>query len=239
MQAPQSEIDAACDALVAATTALEGHEFIVPEISVKNGDTVIGETALIQVPEDTQKATLSLALNDGAMVKSTDIAVSDENGVKASVSGNDINITKTADKGSFNLTVKVVDEWGREYTKAYAISVINVVIPVTSLELTVDGNVVTDGKYTVSSGSKLTFNKFKGVTVGYIPTPADANAITSVDYKVDDTANFTIDKNGKITLTTIGNLNPLSSIATKVTVTVTNADGSTAMSEFTFTITKG
>ena len=50
--------------------------------------------------------------------------------------GNDINITKTADKGSFNLTVKVVDEWGREYTKAYAISVINVVIPVTSLELT-------------------------------------------------------------------------------------------------------
>ena len=173
------------------------------------------------------------------MVKSTDIAVSDENGVKASVSGNDINITKTADKGSFNLTVKVVDEWGREYTKAYAISVINVVIPVTSLELTVDGNVVTDGKYTVSSGSKLTFSKFKGVTVGYIPTPADANAITSVDYKVDDTANFSIDKNGKITLTTIGNLNPLSSIATKVTVTVTNADGSTAMSEFTFTVTKG
>lgn len=238
MQAPQSEIDAACDALVAATTALEGHEFIVPEINVKNGDTVIGETALIQVPEDTQKATLSLALNDGAMVKSTDIAVSDENGVKASVSGNDINITKTADKGTFNLTVKVVDEWGREYTKAYAISVINVVIPVTSLELTVDGNVVTDGKYTVSSGSKLTFNKFKGVTVGYIPTPADANAITSVDYKVDDTANFSIDKNGKITLTTIGNLNPLSSIATKVTVTVTNADGSTAVSEFTFTVTK-
>lgn len=239
MQASQDEIDAACDALVAATTALEGHEFIAPEISVKNGDTVIGETALIQVPEDTQKATLSLALNDGAMVKSTDIAVSDENGVKASVSGNDINITKTADKGTFNLTVKVVDEWGREYTKAYAISVINVVIPVTSLELTVDGNVVTDGKYTVSSGSKLTFNKFKGVTVGYIPTPADANAITSVEYKVDDTANFSIDKNGKITLTTIGNLNPLSSIATKVTVTVTNADGSTAMSEFTFTITKG
>ena len=160
-----SPFDAACDALVTATTALEGHEFIVPEISVKNGDTVIGETALIQVPEDTQKATLSLALNDGAMVKSTDIAVSDENGVKASVSGNDINITKTADKGTFNLTVKVVDEWGREYTKAYAISVINVVIPVTSLELTVDGNVVTDGKYTVSSGSKLTFNKFKGVKV--------------------------------------------------------------------------
>ena len=105
-------------------------------------------------------------------------------------------------------------------------------------KLTVDGNAVTDGKYTVSSGSKLTFNKFKGVTVGYIPTPADANAITSVDYKVDDTANFSIDKNGKITLTTIGKVNPSSSIATKVTVTVTNADGSTAASEFTFTITK-
>ena len=96
-----------------------------------------------------------------------------------------------------------------------------------------------DGKYTVSSGSKLTFGKFTSVTVGYIPTPADANAITSVDYKVDDTANFSIDKNGKITLTTIGKVNPSpSSIATKVTVTVTNADGSTAVSEFTFTVTK-
>lgn len=241
MQASQSEIDAACDALVAATTALEGHEFIVPEINVKNGDTVIGETALVQVPEDTQKAILSLALNDGAMVKSTDIAVSDENGVKASVSGNDINITKTADKGSFNINVKVVDEWDREYTKVYAINVINTVIPVTSLALTVDGNAVTDGKYTVSSGSKFTFGKFKGATVGYIPTPADANAIISVAYKVDDTTNFSIDDSGKITLTTLGNLSSSSSssIATKVTVTVTNADGSTAESEFTFTVTKG
>ena len=238
MQASQSEIDAACDALVAATTALEGHEFIVPEINVKNGDTVIDEKALVQVPEDTQKATLSLALNDGAMVKSTDIAVSDENGVKASVSGNDINITKTADKGSLNITVKVVDEWDREYTKVYAINVINTVIPVTSLVLTVDGNAVTDGKYTVSLGSKL-FSKFTGVTVGYIPTPADANAITSVAYKVDDTTNFSIDNSGKITLTTIGKISPLPSISTKVTVTVTNADGSTAESEFTFTVTKG
>ena len=173
------------------------------------------------------------------MVKSTDIAVSDENGVKASVSGNDINITKTADKGSLNITVKVVDEWDREYTKVYAINVINTVIPVTSLELTVDGNAVTDGKYTVSSGSKFSYSKFTGVTVGYIPTPADANAITSVAYKVDDTTNFSIDDSGKITLTTIGKISHSPSIATKVTVTVTNADGSTAESEFTFTVTKG
>ena len=69
MEASQTEIDEACEALVAATNALEGHEFIVPEINVKNGDTVLDETALVQVPEDTQKTTLSLALNDGAMVK--------------------------------------------------------------------------------------------------------------------------------------------------------------------------
>ena len=236
MEASQAEIDSACDALVAATTALEGHEFIVPEINVKNGDTVLDETALVQVPEDTQKATISLALNDGAMVKSTDIEASDENGVTVSVSGNDINITKTADTGSFTLTVKVVDEWGREYTKTYTINVINVVIPVTSLDLTVDGNAVTDGKYTASAGGK--YRNFTGVTVGYIPTPADANAIASVNYKVDNTSLFAIDSNGKITLTTVGKVYALSSMSTKVTVTVTNADGSTAESSFTFTLTK-
>ena len=80
----------------------------MPEINVKNGDTVIGETALIQVPEDTQKATLSLALNDGAMVKSTDIAVSDENGVKASVSGNDINIQRRLTRVRLTLLLRLL-----------------------------------------------------------------------------------------------------------------------------------
>ncbi len=238
MEASQAEIDSACEALVAATTALEGHEFIVPEINIKDGDTVLDETALVQVPEDTQKTTLSLALNDGAMVKSTDISVSDENGVTVTVSGNDINVTKTAETGSFKLEVKVVDEWGREYTKSYTFNVINVVIPVTSLELTVDGNAVADGKYTVSAGGK--YSNFAGVTVGYIPTPADANAISSVTYTVSNGTYFEIDSDGKLTLTGLGKLNSLtvSSRATTVTVKVANADGSTAEASFTFTITK-
>ncbi|MCI5736198.1 MAG: Ig-like domain-containing protein [Eubacterium sp.] len=236
MEASQTEIDEACEALVAATNALEGHEFIVPEINVKNGDTVLDETALVQVPEDTQKTTLSLALNDGAMVKSTDISVSDQNGVNVTVSGNDINVTKTADTGSFKLAVKVVDEWGREYNKEYTINVINIVIPVTSLELTVDGNAVTDGKYTASAGGR--YSKFTGVTVGYIPTPADANAITSVTYTADNATNFEIDSNGKLTLTGLGKISVLSQLTTNVTVTVTNADGSTAQSTFKFALTR-
>lgn len=236
MEASQTEIDEACEALVAATNALEGHEFIVPEINFKNGDTVLDETALVQVPEDTQKTTLSLALNDGAMVKSTDISVSDQNGVNVTVSGNDINVTKTADTGSFKLAVKVVDEWGREYNKEYTINVINIVIPVTSLELTVDGNAVTDGKYTASAGGR--YSKFTGVTVGYIPTPADANAITSVTYTADNATNFEIDSNGKLTLTGLGKISVLSQLTTNVTVTVTNADGSTAQSTFKFALTR-
>lgn len=236
MEASQTEIDEACEALVAATNALEGHEFIVPEINVKNGDTVLDETALVQVPEDTQKTTLSLALNDSAMVKSTDISVSDQNGVNVTVSGNDINVTKTADTGSFKLAVKVVDEWGREYNKEYTINVINIVIPVTSLELTVDGNAVTDGKYTASAGGR--YSKFTGVTVGYIPTPADANAITSVTYTADNATNFEIDSNGKLTLTGLGKISVLSQLTTNVTVTVTNADGSTAQSTFKFALTR-
>jgi hypothetical protein len=47
----------------------------------------------------------------------------------------------------------VIDEWDREYTKTYTLNVINTVIPVTSLELTVDGQAVS-GNYTASAGGK-------------------------------------------------------------------------------------
>lgn len=80
-------------------TVLGEHKFIVPEINIKNGDTVLEETALIQVPEDTQTANLSLALNDGAMVKSFEITASDENGALAQINGGDVVITKTANTG--------------------------------------------------------------------------------------------------------------------------------------------
>lgn len=235
MYATQPEINDACTALTEAMTVLGEHKFIVPEINIKNGDTVLEETALIQVPEDTQTANLSLALNDGAMVKSFEITASDENGASAQINGGDVVITKTADTGSLKLNVKVIDEWDREYTKTYTLNVINTVIPVTSLELTVDGQAVS-GNYTASAGGR--YSNFKGVAIGYNPTPADANAITSVEYKVSNVLQFEIDSNGNLKLTNTGAASLRKSVATTVTVTVTNADGSSATASFDFTLTR-
>ena len=235
MYATQPEINDACTALTEAMTVLGEHKFIVPEINIKNGDTVLEETALIQVPEDTQTANLSLALNDGAMVKSFEITASDENGASAQINGGNVVITKTADAGSLKLNVKVIDEWDREYTKTYTLNVINTVIPVTSLELTVDGQAVS-GNYTASAGGR--YSNFKGVAIGYNPTPADANAITSVEYKVSNVLQFEIDSNGNLKLTNTGAASLRKSVATTVTVTVTNADGSSATASFDFTLTR-
>ena len=80
--------------------------------------------------------------------------------------------------------------------------------------------------------------KFKGVQIGYIPTPADANAITSVSYKLSNTTMFAIDGNGKLTLTNVGKFQNASQLSTTVTVTVTNADGSTAEAHFDLLVTK-
>ena len=235
MYATQQEINDACTALTEAMTVLGEHKFIVPEINIKNGDTVLEETALIQVPEDTQTANLSLALNDGAMVKSFEITASDENGASAQINGGNVVITKTADAGSLKLNVKVIDEWDREYTKTYTLNVINTVIPVTSLELTVDGQAVS-GNYTASAGGR--YSNFKGVAIGYNPTPADANAIISVEYKVSNALQFEIDSNGNLKLTNTGAASLRKSVATTVTVTVTNADGSSATASFDFTLTR-
>ncbi len=48
MYATQPEINDACTALTEAMTVLDEHKFIVPEINIKNGDTVLEETALIK-----------------------------------------------------------------------------------------------------------------------------------------------------------------------------------------------
>lgn len=236
MTASQDEIDEACAALTEATNSLEGHEFIKPEIALENDGKSVVSGAVLQVQDDTQQTTVSLALNDGAMIKSAEITASDENGVTAEVNGNDVTLTKTADSGSVTLTVKVVDEWEREYTETYLFTVINTVIPVTALTLTVDGKEISDGKHTVSCGGR--YSKFTSFTVGYIPTPADANAITSVSFSSSNSGYIEVSADGVVSLTNGGKLYPLSSQTATITVTVTNADGSTASAKLDVTITR-
>ena len=233
--ASQAAMDAACLALTEATSRLEGNEFIVPQITLTQGDTVLKNGDVVQVDLETSKTTLALTLNEGAMVKSTSITVDSQEGAEAAVSGNSIEITKTADNGTVTLSVLVVDDYDREYTANYTFSIIDQIIPVTSLVLTANGEEINGSL--VQSGCGALYRNYKTITVGYIPTPANANAITSVEYTSTASSYITINKTtGVVSLTNAGKLR--SSNATTIKCKVTNADGSTAEASFALTLTQ-
>lgn len=233
--ASQAEMDSACLELTEAMSNLSGNEFIVPEISLVQGDEVIENKAVVQVDIETSKAELALSFNEGAMVKNSTITIDSQNGVTAVVNGNRVEITKTAEKGSIVLSVLVVDDYDREYTASYSLNVIEKIIPVTSLVLTANGEEI--GSSLVQNDCGLSYRNYETITVGYIATPANANAITSVEYTSSADSYIKIDKNtGVITVTTAGKLR--SSNATTITCKVTNADGSTATASFALTLTR-
>ncbi len=85
-------------------------------------------------------------------------------------------------------------------------------------------------------GCGAMYRNYKPITVGYIPTPANANAIVSVEYTSSASSYITVNKTtGVIALTSAGKFR--SSNATTIKCKVTNADGSTAEASFTLTIT--
>ena len=235
--ASQAAMDAACLALTEATANLEGHEFIVPQISLKQGDDVITNNAVVQVDAETSETVLALTLNEGAMVKSTSITVDSQDGAEAVVNGNSIEITKTADKGKVVLSVLVVDDYDREYTANYTLSIIDQIIPVTSLVLTANGEEINGS--IVQNNCGALFRNYKTITVSYIPTPANANAVTKVEYTSSASSYIVVDKDtGVVSLTSAGKSTLKSSIATTITCKVTSADGSTAEASFALTLTK-
>ena len=199
------------------------------------GDEIIENKAVVQVDTETSKAELAFSFNEGAMVKNSTITIDSQDGVTAVINGNTVEITKTAEKGSIVLSVLVVDDYDREYTASYSLSVIEKIIPVTSLVLTANGEEI--GSSLVQNNCGLSYRNYETITVGYIATPANANAITSVEYTSSANDYIKIDKNtGVVTVTTAGKLR--SSNATTITCKVTSADGSTATASFALTLTR-
>lgn len=234
--ASQAEIDNACAVLTEAMTALAGHEFIAPVVTVsQNGETLENE-GYIKVDEN-NNAVVDILLNEGAMVKSFEITPADENGVVLQLNGSQLSVEKTADKGSFTLTVKTVDDYDREQVNTYTFNVIDNPIPVTSIALTIDGTAVS-GAVNYSCGGA--YSNFKGVTVGYVPTPANANSIVSVKYTSSDKAYISVDENtGLVEATNLCKLDRIvSSHKTTITCTVTNLDGTVVTSSIDITLTR-
>lgn len=233
--ASQAEIDNACAVLTEATTALQGHEFIAPVVTVSQNGEVLENEGFVKVDEN-NNAVLDILLNEGAMVKSFDITPADENGVALQLNGNQLSVNKTAEKGSFTLTVRTVDDYDREQINTYTFNVIDNPIPVTSIALTIDGMSVS-GAVNYSCGGS--YGNFKGVTVGYVPTPANANSIVSVKYTSSNNKYISVDENtGFVEATNLCKIGIRDSYKTTITCTVTNLDGTVVTSSIDITLTR-
>ncbi|MGN1421438.1 MAG: Ig-like domain-containing protein [Eubacterium sp.] len=231
--ATQDEIDSACTILTEAMSNLDGHDFITPEITLMQGEDVLENEGFVQADTDSGTAVLDVILNDGAMYKSVQISTTNKSGVETEAVGSSLIITKTADTGSLTVKVSVTDDYDRVTTKSYTLSVIDRFVPVTSLSLTANNTVISSSSFTYSCGGS---NSNLNLTMGYVPTPSNANSIKSVSYTSSATSYVTISSSGVISLTTAGKIR--STNETTITCTVTNADGTTASASVDLTITR-
>jgi uncharacterized protein YjdB len=232
--ATQLEIDDACIALTEAMSDLEGNEFIVPEVTVMNGENELNNSAIIEVDEMTAQAVLDVVINDGAMIKSSNIAVSDANAATVTVDGNEITATKTGDNSAFTLTVSVVDDYDREYEYVYTVSLIDEIVPATAVTILANGEPVSGP--VVENVSGITGMRNFRMQLGCVITPADANAVTDIEYTTSAPTLFEISETGEISLTTTA-LVQRSNTAT-FTCTVTNLDGTTVSASFELTVAR-
>lgn len=231
--ASQDSIDDACTALTEAIAALEGNEFITPEITVSDNGTQI-ESDYLTVLADGETATLEVSFGENAMLKSSSITASNEDGAQATVNGNTVSLTRASDNASLVLTVNAVDEWDREYEEIYYIRLISSLIPVTDFEITAEGYDLSGGNIIHSCGGSYT--NFSGIQFGYVTTPENANAIASVTYTSSAPIYVTVSEDGWLELTAAGKVK--SSNTVDVTVTITNTDGTSVTKSVSVTITR-
>lgn len=233
LYASQAEINDACEALLEAISNLEDNEFVHPNVTVSYGEDVIENGGFIEV-DGSKQAVLTVDIGERAMVKSCTVTPSDENGCTAVLNDNQLTVTKTGEgTGSFTLTVVTVDDWDREETAVFTFNVVEALVNATSIAMTADGELVTGSIVRSCGGS---YNNFKGIQLGYVTTPENANAIQSVKYTSSAPLNVAVDENTG--LVKMGPSTLRSSYTVTITCTVTNADGSTASSNVSITITK-
>ena len=171
------------------------------------------------------------------MIKSAELTYSDAEGVSVSQNGLSLVVTRLEESGSLNLRLHVVDDYNREYTVERSVLIVERIIPATDAQITVNGEVVSEGStYTISCGGS--YSNFPGATVGFIPIPENANDIASVSYKTSSsTSPIKIDSStGAVSVSGLILLS--SSYSTNITCTITNNDGSTVAKQFTMKVTK-
>lgn len=228
--ASQDEINNACTALVEATNNLAGHEFVSPEITItRNGEAVDGKAPVLV--DSNNQAVFEYSLNDGAMVKSTSWeCVCDDKTSYTVNENNQLVITKNSDGDAHvTVTVNATDDYDRVVTKTLNLTISDGLVNATAISITANGTAVEGSTYTVENCG-IGYRNLD-LTLGYITTPENANAVTSVEYTSSSPDYVTVSNTGVISLTTRGKIKT-SNTAT-ITCTVTNSDGTTATASVT------
>ena len=241
--APQNEIDAACDNLLEAISNLEGHEFIKPQPTIKvNGEAI--ENGAMYVVDENKKITVSYEMNEGAMVKSAEWSTKNEIGTDSAVSGGNLIVTKTNEEDSASITIELitVDDYNRTDVFSYSINVVESaeaeIIPISEITLTADGQAIplVASVPTLSKTYGANFSGFNGIQLAYVAAPDNASAPVSVTWTSSLSRYITVDSNGFVDITTAGKTALSKTLATTITCTVTNADGSTVTETVAMTL---
>ncbi|WP_297129689.1 Ig-like domain-containing protein [uncultured Eubacterium sp.] len=224
--ASQEDIDAACTKLQTTISDLEFHKFVLPVVTMTADGKALSNGMTYESIAD--KLNISVAIA-GDMYKTFELVTENENNVTAEISDKKDNIllTKSAETATITINARVVDDYDRETTYTYNITIVNKLIYITSIYMTLDGQKV---ESVTKSGYKAGLTDFKPFTLSYGVDDIGAAAPVKVEWKSTNPEHVTVDENGVVNLTYRGKLaaSTGSVINSNIICTVTNADGSTA-----------
>ena len=236
--ASQDEIDEACNDLQTAITNLEGHEFVHPNPTVTIGGEAVTNGASYPL-ENGEQLTAVFTMNDGAMINTAQWNTKDASGATAEAAGNKLVITKNTDNNAvITIEVVTVDIYDREKRFDYTINLVSEnaeTVYISSITLTADGEEI-EGSTLTKTGYATNYTDFTGIQLGYVAEPTDALAPVSVEWTSGTPSFISIDQNGFITLTDTAKKLRLNT--SRITCTVTNADGSVVTAQVLVTISR-
>lgn len=236
--ASQADIDSACYTLNETLTTIEEHKFVLPVLTMTVGDKTVTNGATFEAVEGTVKVDYAIA---GNMYKTKEISTANEKNCTANVGNQDIVITKPADgDATVTLQAKIVDDYDRETTYIYNITITDKIVNIDDISITYKGEVVDKVSIT---GTGITHRNFTPFTLGYVVNTASAAKPVKVEWTSSNadyvTVENVVDGNGivvgcKVDLTTVGKGLPTNNA--NITCTVTNEDGTTVTTKIPVSI---
>ena len=226
--ASQAEIDAACTKLQTTLTLLDEHKFVLPVVTMTAGDKTVTNSMTFETVNGVLNIDVAVA---GNMYKSLELATDNENNVTSVIGDKSIALTKTGDNATVTVSARVVDNYDRETTYTYNITLVDKLVYITSIYMTLNGEKVTSVN---KSGYKIGYRDFTSFKLEYKTDEVGAANPVSVEWKSTNSEYITVDNEGNVNITMVARAKQINT--TNIICTVTNADGSTATVKIPVTI---